>query len=154
SADELTELRKSIGEHGILVPIVIWREQIIDGRHRYKVGCELGIDLPYLDITDKCPDEASMRAYVEALNEHRRSRIKPLSNAEKQERVEAALVANPELSDRQIAYTIGISPPTVGKYRAELEARVKIPNFYTRTDSMGRQQQAHKPPKPEPTDEE
>jgi ParB/RepB/Spo0J family partition protein len=141
---ELSELRESLRQRGILVPIVIWRDQIVDGRHRYKLACELGIQLLYRDITTTCPDEASMIAHVRALNEHRRERTSPLTNAEKQERVKRALKENPGLSDRQIADMIGVSPPTVAKYRAELERREKIYTSETRTDSLGRQQRSHK----------
>jgi ParB-like nuclease domain len=35
--EELDALRKSVREHGLLVPIVIWRDQIVDGRHRAEV---------------------------------------------------------------------------------------------------------------------
>ena len=41
-----------------------------------------------------------MRAYVAALNEHRRSRTKPLTIEEKREKVDAALKADPERSDQ------------------------------------------------------
>src|SRR6266550_2885343 len=77
--EELTALRKSLRERGLVVPIVIWRNQTVDGKHRTKLCKEEGITLRYRDITKQCPTEDDMRAYVKALNEHRRANTKPLT---------------------------------------------------------------------------
>jgi len=63
-----------------------------------------------------------MRAYVKTLNEHRRANTKPLTTAEKQARIEAALKADPERSDAAIAEEVGATHPTVGHIRQKLEA--------------------------------
>jgi DNA-binding Lrp family transcriptional regulator len=125
--DEFTEpefaaLRQSLREHGrLLVAIVIWREQTVDGKHRTKACKEEGIPRRYRDITDLCPTEEEMRAHVRALNEHRRANTKPLKTAEKQARVEAALKIDPERSDRAIAEEVGVSQPTVSDRRKKLQ---------------------------------
>jgi ParB-like nuclease domain len=143
--EELWGLQESLKKHGLIVPIVIWNEQIVDGRHRYRLCNELGIKLAYRDITSDYPDEADMIAHIRALNEHRRARTQPLTNEEKRARIEAALKMNPDLSDRQIANLIGASHPTVASVRAEMEGRGKITTSDTRTDTKGRRQQSHKP---------
>jgi ParB-like chromosome segregation protein Spo0J len=120
--EELTALRKSLRERGLVVPIVIWCNQTVDGKHRTKLCKEEGIPLRYRDITKQCPTEDDMRAYVRALNEHRRANTKPLTTAEKQARIEAALKADPERSDAAIAKEVGATHPTVGHIRQKLEA--------------------------------
>jgi hypothetical protein len=63
-----------------------------------------------------------MRAHVRALNEHRRSRTKPLTKEEKNAKIAAALEADPARSDRAIAAETETSPTKVGKVRAEKAA--------------------------------
>jgi hypothetical protein len=74
TAAEVAALRASLKEVGLLVPIVIWNNQIVDGRHRERLCEELRILPLYQDITKVCPTEEKMRLYVAGLNEHRRSR--------------------------------------------------------------------------------
>jgi ParB-like chromosome segregation protein Spo0J len=122
TSEEMQDLRKSLRERGLVVPIVTWRKQTVDGKHRTR-GCkEEGIPLRYRDITKQCPTEDEMRAYVAALNEHRRANTKPLTSKQKRERIEAALKADPERSDVVIAMEVGATHPTVGHIRQELEA--------------------------------
>ncbi len=47
TAEEYKELEASIKEEGIRDPIIIWRDQIVDGHHRDKIGTKLGIDVPF-----------------------------------------------------------------------------------------------------------
>lgn len=42
--DEYVVLRESIRANGQLVPIIVWRGQILDGRHRHRACLELGIE--------------------------------------------------------------------------------------------------------------
>jgi len=44
TAEEYAALRDDIREHGLLHPIVMHDEQILDGRHRYRACVELGIE--------------------------------------------------------------------------------------------------------------
>jgi hypothetical protein len=123
--DDFTEaeakaMRASLRKVGLLAPIVLWREQIVDGRHREKFCRELGIAIRYGDITDRCRSEKEMRRYVAALNEHRRSRTTPLTTEEKRAKVETALKADPERSDLAIADECGVSHTFVQKWRAKL----------------------------------
>jgi ParB-like chromosome segregation protein Spo0J len=120
--EELDALCNSVRKDGLVVPIVIWRIQIVDGKHRTKACKKEGVPLRYDDITERCPTEEQMRAYVKALNEHRRANTRPLTSAQKRERIEAALKADPERSDVVIAKEVGATHPTVGHVRQELEA--------------------------------
>jgi hypothetical protein len=141
---ELEALRQSLRKHGLRVPVVIWREQIVDGRHRDRVCKEEGIPRRYNDVTKECKTEAEMRAHVAALNEHRRANTKPLTTAEKRARIEAALKANAERPNQQIAKEIGVSHHTVGDVRSDLEGRGQIANVETRRDTKGRRQPSRK----------
>jgi ParB-like chromosome segregation protein Spo0J len=152
--DDLTEeesaaLRESLSTVGQIVEVIIWNGQIVDGRHRAKLCKELGLNIKYFDISSQAETEDDMRRVVQALNEHRRARTKPLSTAEKRARIETALKVHPNLSNRQIAEMAGAHHETVGSVRAELEGRGEFRHAETRTDRKGREQQAHKP-KPEP----
>ncbi len=97
---EANVVRESLRALGLRNPIVLWKGQIVDGRHRDMFCRELGIKARYDDLTNRCKTEEDMRAYVAALNEHRRSRTKPLTIEEKREKVDAALKADPERSDQ------------------------------------------------------
>jgi ParB-like chromosome segregation protein Spo0J len=145
--EELAALRESLRTVGQLVEVVIWKGQIVDGRHRAKLCKELGLDLKCYDIGDVPEDE--MRRVVRALNEHRRSKTKPLTLAEKEARIQSALKANPERSNLQIAKETDTSHPKVAKERAKMERSGDVETFQRRADTKGRQQPAHKP-KPEP----
>ena len=119
---EVNALRASLTETGQCIPIVIWKNQIVDGRHRKKLCDELRILPKYYDISQICPTEEKMRRYVAGLNEHRRSRITPLTSEEKRAKAAAAIEANPERSDVAIAEDLGdVSRPTVYRVRKKLE---------------------------------
>jgi len=142
--EELEALRKSLRERGLVVPVVIWRDQIVDGKHRSKLCREEGVPLRYDDITERCPTEEQMRAHVRALNERRRANTKPLTTKQKRERIEAALRANPERPNLQIAKEIGVDDKTVASVRHEMEGRSEFPNGGKITDTLGRRRSARR----------
>jgi ParB-like chromosome segregation protein Spo0J len=142
--EEMEALCKSLRDRGLIVPVVIWRNQTVDGRHR-TVGCRKeGVPLHFNDITDRCQTEEEMLAYVRALNEHRRANTKPLTSEQKRARTKAAIKADPTRSDRRIADEIGVSPTTAGKVRSDLEAKGDVSKMDTRTDTKGRRQPGRK----------
>jgi DNA-binding CsgD family transcriptional regulator len=157
--EESDALCKSVRERGLLIPVVIWQGQTVDGKHRTKACRQEGVPLRYDDITERCPTEEEMRTHVRALNEHRRAQTKPLTSVQKRERIEAALKANPERSDRQIAEGLGVNHETVSAARDRLEATGGIRQLDKRvgkdgksrkpksTASKNRKQPAHEPPK-------
>lgn len=66
---DLEALRESIRAHGVQVPIVVWRGQIVDGRHRALIADQLGVECPSREFDG---DEDAMFAHVMALNLRRR----------------------------------------------------------------------------------
>lgn len=69
SADELQDLANDIERHGQLVPIELYEDQVIDGRHRQE-ACQLaGVEPEYVevDLGGRTPEE-----YVWSLNGTRR----------------------------------------------------------------------------------
>jgi hypothetical protein len=68
--DELENLRDSVRCHGQIVPIEILDGMILDGRHRYTICGELGIEPWVVELDpDQVPDPA---AYIACLNRDRR----------------------------------------------------------------------------------
>ena len=119
---EREAMRTSLKQVGLLQPIVVWQDQIVDGRHRETLCREERISRTYKNITPRCPTEEKMREYVRALNQHRRSRTAPLTSEEKRAKAAAAIKADPERSDVAIAEELGdVSRPTVHRVRKELE---------------------------------
>lgn len=66
--EELSDLRADISANGIQQPIAVWRGSIIDGRHRYQICRELGIEPPIQEIDD----DADPVRFVLSANMHRR----------------------------------------------------------------------------------
>jgi hypothetical protein len=119
---ELDGLRKSLRAVGLLHPITTWRDVIVDGKHREKLCRALRIQHRFDDITKKCPTEEDMRKYVEALNEHRRSRTTPLTPEEKRAKAAGAIKADPARSDQAIHEAIpDVSKATIQRTRKDLE---------------------------------
>jgi hypothetical protein len=138
TGEELEGLHKSLCEHGLLVPIVIWKGTIVDGEHRYLLGCNIpDFVFRYRDITQSCPTEEKMRAYVRGLNEHRRSNTKPLKTAEKRALIAKTLRANPNRSDAAIGLELGVDDKTVASVRRGMETSSEIPRMGTRSDKKG-----------------
>jgi hypothetical protein len=67
SEDEFARLKSSIMDNGLLEPIVMFEGAILDGRHRYKACCELGIKPEFV-----FPEIENPPAYVKAKNVDRR----------------------------------------------------------------------------------
>jgi hypothetical protein len=148
---EAAAMRASLEAVGVINPIVLWWNEVVDGRHRAKFCQELGIEPRYVDISDQCPTEEAMRKHVAALNEHRRARTTPLSNEEKRARIAAELRGDPTRSDRAVAETVGVHHETVGAVRAKLEQTGDVAKTATRTDTKGRNQPAKKSKWKQPT---
>jgi hypothetical protein len=71
-------------------------------------------------------NEEDVGRYVAAFNQHRRSRIKPLTQEEERAKAEAAMREHPEWTDRRIAEACGISHPFVAKVRTEMSRRTEM----------------------------
>jgi ParB-like chromosome segregation protein Spo0J len=68
SESEFEELKRDIEQHNLREPIVTYRGQVIDGRHRLRACCELGI----MPITREWDGQGDLYRYVISLNLHRR----------------------------------------------------------------------------------
>lgn len=67
-AESYAALKDDIAAHGQAEPIVLWKKQLIDGRHRLQACNELGIKPVVVDIADS----EDPLAYVISHNLHRR----------------------------------------------------------------------------------
>ncbi len=66
--DKVQEMRDSIEDIGVQVPIVIFEDKVIDGWHRYSIANELGMPCPEVELDDWIDPIA----FVRALNGNRR----------------------------------------------------------------------------------
>lgn len=68
-AVRFAELKEDIAKNGVYLPIVLWRGQIVDGRHRARACEELSIKCP---TQERDCDEAELPGLVWSLNGQRR----------------------------------------------------------------------------------
>ncbi len=134
--DELAELAADIKKNGLLEPITLYQNRIIDGRNRYRACRKAGVEITQTD-TYNGSDPA---AFVASRNLHRRH----LTREQRNELLAKLLKANPERSDRATAKLAGASDKTATSVRKGLEARSEIPHVEQRSDSKGRKQPARK----------
>ena len=122
-------LVEDIREHGLREPIVVFEDQILDGRNRYRACLAAGIE-PYFE---SLPAVDPVR-YVISANIHRRH----LTAKQKRELIAKLIKARPDLSNNAIAKQAKVDDKTVAKIRRGMEARSEIPNVKVRTDTKGR----------------
>jgi ParB-like chromosome segregation protein Spo0J len=142
--EERAALKALIQEQGILDPIKVDEEDnVLDGHNRLEIAVELELkDIPtklVAGLTD-----AQKRDLAEDLNLHRRHLKREEINKVLARRVKA----NPELSDRAIAGSVGVDHKTVAPVRASLERSGEIPHIATRTDRKGRKRPGTQPARP------
>jgi|688.fasta_scaffold42858_9 hypothetical protein len=68
SDEEFAGLKADIEENGLREPIVVWCDQVIDGRNRLKACEEIGVDPAFWEL----PDECDPWKFVISHNLHRR----------------------------------------------------------------------------------
>jgi hypothetical protein len=168
SPDELRELGEDIGKNGLNQSIVLWQcgtpkhrqFMLLDGRNRLDAMELVGLLKPLhhaINSERKALEVWGISSvwleppvdpydFVMSANLHRRH----LTSEQKRDVIAKLLKHNPDRSNRQIGRQVGVSPHTVGDVRADLERREQIAHVETRTDSLGRDQPAHKS-KPEPS---
>lgn len=134
TSEEFESLVDSVRKYGVQNPVIVQDYKtfgIIDGIHRVRAYARLeseGQDLPELPVTmpEIVMSEDQQRTLALELNLERRQ-LTPAevqqhrSNAAKREAVKAALLADPNRSDRAIAAEVGCSPTTVGGIRASVQ---------------------------------
>ena len=140
---EYDELKQSIIENGVLVPVITdERGHIIDGHHRKKICDELGITNYPRSIKMRLTEEDKI-AMARNLNEHRRQLTPEEINQkieQRSEEVRRLLKENPEISDRQIAKQVGVSNSTVSLMRKEMVKSGDVCESHTSIDTLGREQ--------------
>lgn len=68
-AEMYKKLRDDIRENGIVMPVILWQGQVIDGRHRQQIAKELGIQIPIQE--EKVNEEVAIKL-ARSLNQYRR----------------------------------------------------------------------------------
>jgi transposase len=117
-----------IQANGQRLPIILHDNKILDGRNRYRVCLQLGIE-PKVQTYTGSDEEA--KALVRSLNEHRRH----LTHAQKRESVQQLHAANPGMSARQIADIANVSTSTVSAnvQSGQLQKARKVSTKHGRT---------------------
>ena len=112
--DAYAALKADIAAHGQAEPIVLWKKQLIDGRHRLQACKELGMKPVVVDISDS----EDPLAYVISHNLHRRH----LSTS--QRAMVAAKIATMKVGDNQHAKKEG--PQICGPSAKEAAAALNV----------------------------
>ncbi|MBA4067938.1 MAG: hypothetical protein C0501_30395 [Isosphaera sp.] len=111
TAEEYAELRDSVRDHGLKVPIKLFEGKVLDGRHRLRALRDLGVE-PGPDHVEEFHGTAEQAVVmVDVWNLHRRSH-----SPEQKRAARAALVQrlrDSGMSTRAIADRVGVSHTTV-----------------------------------------
>jgi hypothetical protein len=126
---ELAALTTDVGLRGLLEPITILEDQILDGRNRYEACLRAGVEPRFVEYKGDDP-----AAFVISSNILRRH----LSQAQKDQIIRNLLADRHERSDRDIAKVVGVDHKTVGAKRSKMVAHGDIPDVDRRADSKGR----------------
>lgn len=121
SEERYEELKADIEANGVLVPIEYDEKgNLLDGHHRKRICDELGIkDFP--SVVRYGMTEHEKIQHARRLNLNRRHISRAMEAKLRTDMITDALKHDPNVSDRQIASSIGCSPTTVGKHRKRLE---------------------------------
>lgn len=115
SDEEYANLKQSISEQGVLVPVEFDEDgNILDGHHRIQIATELGIEYP--SIVRSGFTEQQKRSHARTLNTVRRH----LNREQKREIIRQEILENPSESNNSIAKRLGVSDTTVGTVRNDL----------------------------------
>ena len=102
------DLVASIREHGLLSPIALVDDKILDGRNRYRACLEADV-APLFEIMD-CDDPEKWVAFVEAQNLHRRH----LTNGQRAA-IAGRLVSSKVMSTEKAAIAMNVPPRAAAK---------------------------------------
>jgi ParB-like chromosome segregation protein Spo0J len=112
----------SIKEQGILLPIIIYRDddgkwKILDGRNRYTAAKLAAYKFKQTDFKPFEGDLAAAAKFVDAINGHRRH----MSREQKEARAMRLIAKYPGLSSRKLALIAALSHTTITKLRKPKE---------------------------------
>ena len=142
TAEEYEELKADIAQRGVMIPIEYDElGNVLDGYHRLRICEELGIN-DYPRMIRAGMTETEKLTHARKLNMARRH----LTSEQKRGLIREQLKATPEQSDRQIAQALGVTHPTVGVLRKELETSGDVEKFTTSIDTLGREQPRERKP--------
>lgn len=117
TAEEYSELKADIAQRGVMVPVEMDEQgNVLDGHHRLRACEELGIS-EYPKVIRAGLTEEGKRAHARKLNMARRH----LTQEQRRELIRGQLRETPEISDRQMASALNVSPTTVGTIRRQME---------------------------------
>lgn len=135
TADEYAELKEDIRRRGVMVPIEFDEDgNVLDGHHRLQICAELGIT-EYPKVIRAGLTEEQKRTHARKLNMARRQ----LNQEQRRLLIQEQLKETPERSDRQIARELGVSNPTVSKYRQEMENDGELLKFNSSIGADGKE---------------
>ena len=135
-------LRESIVKNGVLVAVIVDEDRnILDGRERYEIAKELGIDDIPVEIVHGLSEEQK-RDLILQLNCHRRQ----VSTADKKDLAKNELRHRQgNISDNALGKLVGLSDKTIKGVREELLESSEIPNLVVREGKDGVRRPARNP---------
>jgi len=125
---EFDELVADIKANGLIEPVVVHEEMILDGRNRYRACLAAGVP-----VTTVEPEIKDLTAYVISANWRRRH----LTREQKREVIAKAIKAQKK-SDRQIANQFRVDHKTVGAIRKAMEATGEVSPVEKRVGKDGK----------------
>jgi hypothetical protein len=130
--EDFDKLVEDIKKWGLLQPIIVYQDKILDGNNRYRACLQARIKPRFLELVEV--SDASAQRYVISANIHRRH----LSPDQRRALLAELIKADPSQSNRLIAATAKVSHHTVGDVRGELETTGQIAQLQTTTGADGK----------------
>ena len=133
--EQFDALKADIAVRGALTPIDVDEQgTILDGHHRYRACCELGIT-EFPTIVRLGLDDAHKRAFARKSNALRRH----LTRAQVRQLIADQLRDTPQWANNRIGWELGVDSKTVAGVRKRLEATSEIPKFDRLIGSDGKE---------------
>ena len=130
--EDFDKLVDDIKKNGLLQPIVVYQDKILDGNNRYRACLQAKVEPRCTELVEA--SDAQAQAFVISANIHRRH----LSREQRAAIIAMLLKADPSKSNRQIAETTKTSHHTVEAVRTELEATGQIAQLNKTTGADGK----------------
>lgn len=124
-ADVYAGLKASISANGQHVPILVDEgNNILDGHHRYRACCELGIE-PVVSVVADIADDAEKRLRIYSLNLDKRDLSATERKAiERDQRAAALTLLAKGIAGREVARMVGRPETTIRRWKSEAGAPV------------------------------
>jgi ParB-like chromosome segregation protein Spo0J len=132
TAEDFDKLVDDIKKNGLLQPIIVYQDKILDGNNRYRACLQANVKPKFTELVES--SDAAAQRYVISANIHRRH----LSPDQRRDLLAKLIKIDPNKSNRQIADQANVSHHTVGAVREELEATGQIAQLQTTTGADGK----------------